>query len=86
MDLSSLGLIEAQGLFILPGRLETELSEIEKIVEEKRQLPEEYSAFELVYNETKAICESKNINAHEAMQEELGSICSRILKYRSIQR
>ncbi|MGN0805297.1 MAG: hypothetical protein ACI4MS_07940 [Candidatus Coproplasma sp.] len=76
----SIGLIEAQGLFILPGRLETELSEIEKIIEEKRQLPEEYSAFELVYNETKAICEGKNINVYEAMQEELGSICSRILE------
>ncbi|MGN0824706.1 MAG: galactose-1-phosphate uridylyltransferase, partial [Candidatus Coproplasma sp.] len=76
----SIGLIEAQGLFILPGRLEDELSEIEKIIEEKRQLPPEYAAFKLVYDETKAIYESENTGVHEAMKKELGSICSRILE------
>lgn len=76
----SIGLIEAQGLFILPGRLETELGEIEKLIEQKSELPPDYAAFKLVYDETKAICEGKNIGAREAMQEELGSICSRILE------
>lgn len=76
----SIGLIEAQGLFILPGRLEGELSEIEKIIEENRQLPPEYAAFKLVYDETKAIYESEKIDVHGAMKKELGSICSRILK------
>lgn len=76
----SIGLIEAQGLFILPGRLEGELSEIEKIIEEKRQLPPEYAAFKLVYDETKAIYESENTGVYEAMKKELGSICSRILE------
>ena len=76
----SIGLIEAQGLFILPGRLEGELSEIEKIIEENRQLPPEYAAFKLVYYETKAIYESEKIDVHGAMKKELGSICSRILK------
>ena len=76
----SIGLIEAQGLFILPGRLEGELSEIEKIIEENRQLPPEYAAFKLVYDETKAIYESGKIDVHGAMKKELGSICSRILE------
>ena len=76
----SIGLIEAQGLFILPGRLEEELGEIEKIIEAKTQLPPEYAPFKLVYDETKAIYESENINVHEAMKKELGSICSRILE------
>lgn len=76
----SIGLIEAQGLFILPGRLEGELGEIEKIIEAKTQLPPEYAPFKLVYDETKAIYENKKIDVHEAMKEELGSICSRILE------
>lgn len=72
----SIGLIEAQGLFILPGRLESELAEIEKIIESKKQLPTEYAAFKLVYDEVKAI----GGDTHQAMQQELGSICSRILE------
>ena len=77
----SIGLIEAQGLFILPGRLEEELNKIEQIIEAKTQLPPEYSAFKLVYDETKTLYESgKYADIHTAMQEELGSICYRILE------
>lgn len=77
----SIGLIEAQGLFILPGRLEEQLSEIEKIIERGGQLPPEYSRFNLVYSEAKAIYEGdKAGGAHAAMQRELGSICGRILQ------
>lgn len=76
----SIGLIEAQGLFILPGRLEAELGEVEKIIESNSQLPPEYASFKLVYEEAKAIYESENIAVHEAMQKELGGICSRILE------
>ena len=72
----SIGLIEAQGLFILPGRLEAELTEIEKVIEQNKPLPEEYAAFRLVYDEVKAI----GGDVHEAMKQELGSICSRILE------
>lgn len=72
----SIGLIEAQGLFILPGRLEAELAEIEKIIEQNKPLPPEYAAFKLIYDEVKAI----GGNVHEAMKQELGSICSRILE------
>lgn len=77
----SIGLIEAQGLFILPGRLEEELSVVERFIESRQSLPEEYAQFGLVYNETKALYESgKYKDIHTAMQEELGSICYRILQ------
>ena len=77
----SIGLIEAQGLFILPGRLEEELAEVEKLISAKKPLTDEYSAFGLVYDETKALFESgKFKTVHAAMQEELGSICYRILE------
>lgn len=77
----SIGLIEAQGLFILPGRLEEELEEAEKIIADKKPLPPEYAAFKLVYYETKELFESGKFNdVHAAMREELGSICYRILE------
>lgn len=76
----SIGLIEAQGLFILPGRLENELVAIEKFIDEKKPLLPGYTAFKLVYEETKAICERDKISTHEAMQKELGSVCNRILE------
>ncbi len=76
----SIGLIEAQGLFILPGRLEAELTEVENLIDSKKPLSPEYEQFRLVYDETKAICESENISAHEAMKKELGIICSQILE------
>lgn len=81
----SIGLIEAQGLFILPGRLEEQLGKIEQIIEAKRQLPPEYAAFKLVYEETKELYESgKYADIHTALQEELGSICYRILENTSV--
>ncbi len=77
----SIGLIEAQGLFILPGRLEEELNKIKRIIEAKSALSPEYAEFKLVYDETKALYESgKYEDIHKAMQEELGSICYRILE------
>lgn len=81
----SIGLIEAQGLFILPGRLEEELKKIEGIITSKIQLPPEYAAFKLIYEETKALYGSgKYADIHTAMQEELGSICERILENTSV--
>lgn len=72
----SIGLIEAQGLFILPGRLEAELGEIERIIKNNERLPSEMNGFRIVYDEIKAI----GGNVHKAMQDELGSICARILE------
>ncbi len=77
----SIGLIEAQGLFILPGRLESELAEIEKIIESGAQLPPEYAPFKLVFDEAKRIYDKNpSAGAHKAMQTELGDICIRILE------
>lgn len=73
----SIGLIEAQGLFILPGRLEAQLSEIETAIE--KGLPLDSEDFTLVYEETKTLVR-KGYDVHTAMKEELGSICYRILQ------
>lgn len=71
----SIGLIEAQGLFILPGRLENELAAVEGFIEQRLPLPPEYEPFKLVYDEVKAI----GGDVQEAMRKELGRICARIL-------
>ena len=77
----SIGLIEAQGLFILPGRLEEELGEVERMIAGSKPLPPEYARFKLVYDEASALFRSgKFRDIRGAMQEELGSICYRILE------
>lgn len=77
----SIGLIEAQGLFILPGRLEGELARVEEVIEGGGRLPEEYEQFRLVYEEAKKIYEgNRAAGARAAMKAELGSICGRILE------
>ncbi len=55
------------------------------IIEAKKHFPPppppEYAEFKLVYDEAKALYESgKCKDIHKAMQEELGSICYRILE------
>lgn len=76
----SIGLIEAQGLFILPGRLEKELEEVKAAILAGK-LPEELKDFALLYNEISAKGKIKNKEeADEAMKSELASICERILK------
>ena len=76
----SIGLIEAQGLFILPGRLEKELSAVEGFIERGEQLPPEYAAFNLVYEESKELYRAGGCTAFKAIRRELGSICNRILE------
>lgn len=77
----SIGLIEAQGLFILPGRLEEELAVVEECIADKKPLAPEYAQFKLVYDETAKLYKSgKYESVHAAMQQELGSICYRILE------
>ena len=77
----SIGLIEAQGLFILPGRLEGQLNEIKELIHNNKPLTEELKDFSMVYDEIKALCKDDisldNIEAQ--IKEELGSICYRIL-------
>lgn len=77
----SIGLIEAQGLFILPGRLESQMGEIEKLLAEDKPLPEELKEFSLVYDEAKGLLKDRTLSsAKEAVRKELGSICYRILE------
>ena len=76
----SIGLIEAQGLFILPGRLERELEEVKSAIL-KRSLPDGLKEFRLLYDEIIEKHSPRNKEqADEAMKEELGSVCERILK------
>jgi len=77
----SIGLIEAQGLFILPGRLVEQLAEVESCIVADKPLPADLAEFDMVYNETKALAKSRKANTvHAAMQKELGGICHRILQ------
>ena len=77
----SIGLIEAQGLFILPGRLEAELNQIETLIADGKPLSDELKDFALVYDEvTKRLVGARSKSkVHRAMQDELGDICNRIL-------
>lgn len=78
----SIGLIEAQGLFILPGRLETQLAQIEQLIYEGKPLTGELADFRLVYDEVKSRLKGKPSKAkiHQAMQTELGDVCNRTLE------
>lgn len=76
----SIGLIEAQGLFILPGRLEAQLEEVKKAIL-AGNLPEDLQDFRLLFDEImQKNAPATKEQADEAMQDELASICERILK------
>ena len=76
----SIGLIEAQGLFILPGRLEEQLEKLGLLVENGKPLTEELADFKLIYDEVKEIyAKDKKAGVQSAIRKELGSVCSRIL-------
>ncbi|MBT1160831.1 UDP-glucose--hexose-1-phosphate uridylyltransferase [Bifidobacterium sp. SO1] len=76
-----IGLIEAQGLFILPGRLVGQLGMIEDALAEGRQLPQEVGEFTMIWDElTAALDGSRDRDAiRAAVHDELGSVCERIL-------
>lgn len=78
----SIGLIEAQGLFILPGRLENELEQIKELIVNKKELTSELKDFEMIYNEIINLCDNdfSYENVSEAVKTELGSVCYRILE------
>ena len=76
----SIGLIEAQGLFILPGRLTEQLAVIEDCLVGGTPLPEDYKEFSMIYAELQAMAPSfTKETAHEAVKRELASVCERIL-------
>lgn len=77
----SIGLIEAQGLFILPGRLVKQLAELEECIA-AGALKEELVDFKLLFDEVTDIC-GKDLSpssVHEGIKKELASICYRILQ------
>ena len=78
----SIGLIEAQGLFILPGRFVKELDEVENCIVNGVALPEELSEFQDICAEIKTLCNDdySKENVNKATREELGSVCARILE------
>ena len=84
-----IGLIEAQGLFILPGRLVDQLGRVEDSIAEDRPLPDDMAEFRMIRDEIAAIL-SANAAAgpdgaygreaiRAAVRDELGSVCERIL-------
>ncbi|XCB30522.1 galactose-1-phosphate uridylyltransferase [Arcanobacterium hippocoleae] len=78
----SIGLIEAQGLFVLPGRLDWQLAQIADALAAGTELPADLSEFELVWNELREMLgdETDRSAAESAIRKELGSICERILE------
>ncbi len=71
----SIGLIEAQGLFILPGRLVEQLEQLKEGIR-RGELPKDLEDFRLLYDEITAA----EGDLDERVREELASICERILK------
>lgn len=77
----SVGLIEAQGLFILPGRLVEQFKEIKKLLVSGADLPESLEEFRMLFDEMKKMRKSFTPEqAEEAVKRELGDVCERILK------
>ena len=76
-----IGLIEAQGLFILPGRLVEQLRTIEDALADGHDLPESVSEFSLIWEELNAALQGGNSREaiRAAIRDELGSVCERIL-------
>ena len=77
----SIGLIEAQGLFILPGRLEEQLDKLGKLVKNGKPLSADLADFALVYDLVHSIYnENKRKGIQAATVAALGEICAQILE------
>lgn len=78
----SIGLIEAQGLFILPGRLEHELNYLEKIIIDQLPLPNDLKEYQMIYTDILGLCcnDYSENKVHQAILDELGIICYKILE------
>ena len=78
----SIGLIEAQGLFILPARLQRQLALLAQALEDGRGLPEELPEFAMIFEEIRRLLgEARDKESVEdAIRTELGSVCVRILE------
>ncbi|MGM9969246.1 MAG: galactose-1-phosphate uridylyltransferase [Anaeroplasma sp.] len=82
----SIGLIEAQGLFILPGRLEKELNYLEEIVIKQLPLPNELKEYKMIYSDIIDLCcnNFSREKVHQSILDELGIICYKILENTSV--
>lgn len=77
----SIGLIEAQGLFILPARLEVELGRIKDVLVAGEDLPADLAEYRFVFDELVERVGDKPAPdvVDAAIRDELGSVCERIL-------
>lgn len=77
----SIGLIESQGLFILPGRLDSQTEGLKDCLVTKQGLPIELNEFSAVYDEIikENGTEYTKIEAGIAIKTQMGSICEKIL-------
>lgn len=65
----------------MPGRLQQQLQEVEACISQGKPLDENLAEFAMVYDETKALARALDEKSvHIAMQQELASICRRILQ------
>lgn len=76
----SIGLIEAQGLFILPGRLQKELAPLSSALAEGKGLPAGSEAFQVVWDRLDTSKPYTAQEAETAVFEALGDIAEHILK------
>lgn len=78
-----IGLIEAMGLFVLPGRLVTQLGELERALLAGDALPGNLVEFRLAWDEVRADLGEQAMPdesaVREALRREVASICRRIL-------
>ncbi|WEV47774.1 galactose-1-phosphate uridylyltransferase [Bifidobacterium sp. ESL0690] len=76
-----IGLIEAQGLFVLPGRLVAQLSVLEDALVQGGPLPAQYEEFAFQWDELQKLTQGARDreSVRAAMRDELGSVCERIL-------
>ncbi len=76
------GLLEAQGLFILPGRLEEQINELNACLVNKTALPASLSEFKQMHKEIvkENGKEMSKVEAGIYIKAEIGSVCERILE------
>lgn len=75
------GLLEAQGLFVLPGRVDGEMTRLSECLVEKKPLPGDMKDYSLLYDEIVRDngAEMSKVDAGIYIKEEFGSVCERIL-------
>lgn len=76
------GLLEAQGMFILPGRLEHQMAELNDCLVNKTELPADLADFKQIYKEIikENGREMSKVEASIYIKAEFGSVCERILE------